>query len=97
MINSKPMPVYTKNRLGQADEEETEEGEEEEEEEIVLKCSERPDCDPYFEGRKFFRAFDQGFQGHIYARNFSNCAYNSLTWVFKDIATYKVKLHYGDY
>ena len=61
MINSRPMPVYTKNRLGQADEEEAEEGEEEEEEEIVLKCSERPDCDPYFEGRKLFRAFDQGF------------------------------------
>ena len=49
------MPVYTKNRLGQADEEE---GEEEEVEEVILKCSERPDCDPYFEGRKFFRAFD---------------------------------------
>ena len=52
------MPVYSKNRLGQADEEE---GEEEEVEEVILKCSERPDCDPYFEGRKFFRAFDQGF------------------------------------
>ena len=63
MINSKPMPVYTKNRLGQGDEEDEEEGEkgEEEEEEIILKCSERPDCDPYFEGRKLFRAFDQGF------------------------------------
>ena len=54
------MPVFTKNHRLRQEDEEAEEGEEEEEE-IILKCSERPDCDPYFEGRKFFRAFDQGF------------------------------------
>lgn len=86
------MPRY-KRPLKQDDEED----EEEEEEVIRIACKDDPDCDPYFEGRKHFRAFDQGFTGNVYAKNFSNCAYNSLTWAYKELATFKVKLHYADY
>ena len=88
-----PMPRFK--RLKQGDEDE--DGEEGEEEVIRIPCKEDPDCDPFFESRKFFRAFDQGFTGNTYAKNFSNCAYNSITWVFKEIPTYKVKLYYGNY
>ena len=63
----------------------------------ALSCSDDPECDPFENGRLHFRAFDQGFTGNQYAMNFSNCAYNSLTWVYKELATYKVKLHYANY
>jgi len=71
--------------------------EEEEEEVERIRCRDLPDCDPYEQGRIHFRAFDQGFTGDQYARNFTTCSYSILDWVYKEIATYKIKLHYGNY
>ena len=62
-----------------------------------IKCKDDPNCDPYEQGMDNFYAFNQGFEGDLYARNFSNCIYDMFTWMYKDIPTYKVKLHYGNY
>ena len=73
------------------------EGEESEEEVVHIPCDEDPDCDPHIQAYIYFMAFDQGFTGEQYANNFTNCALKSLNWVYNEIATYKVKLHYADY
>ena len=66
-------------------------------EKICISCYDNPECDPLNNARLHFRAFDQGFDGNLYASNFSNCVYDSITWGFLEVPTYKVKLWYGDY
>lgn len=64
---------------------------------MCVPCKDREDCDLYWQGKHFFWSFNQGFTGELYAKNFSTCGYDTIDYVFKEVPTYKVKLHYGDY
>lgn len=85
-VNGKPIPKYIHLRQ-----------EETEIEVEKITCKEDPDCDGRRQARRYFRAFDQGFNGNTFAQNFSNCAFSGLDYVYREIATYRIKLKYADY